>query len=81
MGEAFLDLALMAGHQPYKFSIHLTASTSLTFPRYLLVVERLACLRMTLLTISTGTPDLEAKVAAWRLRSCDAPLTFIVRHL
>jgi hypothetical protein len=33
---------------------------ALVFPRYLWVVERLACLRMTLLTISTGTPDLEA---------------------
>ena len=70
MGEAFLDLAPIAHHQPYKFSIHLTASISLTFPRYLWVVERFACLRMTLLTISTWTPDLEAKVAAWRLRSC-----------
>ena len=60
MGEAFLDLALIAGHQPYKFSIHLTASTSLTLPRYRWVVERFACLKMTLLTISTGTPDLEA---------------------
>ena len=60
MGEAFLDLAPIARYQPYKFSIHLTASTSLTFPRYLWVVERLACLRMTLLTISTGIPDLEA---------------------
>jgi hypothetical protein len=35
MGEAFLDLAPIAGNQPYKFSIHLTASTSLTLPRYL----------------------------------------------
>jgi len=26
MGEIFLDLALIASHQPYKFSIHLTAS-------------------------------------------------------
>ena len=60
MGEAFLDLALIARYQLYKFSIHLTAFRSLTFPRYLWVVERLACLRMTLLTISTGTPDLEA---------------------
>lgn len=60
MGETFFDLALIAGHYPYKFSIHLTGSTSLTFPRYRWVVERLACLRMTLLTISTGTPDLEA---------------------
>jgi hypothetical protein len=60
MGEAFLDLAPIARHQPDKFSIHRTASTSLTFPRHLWVVERLAGLRMTLLTISTGTPDLEA---------------------
>ena len=35
MGEAFHDLALIANHQPYKFSTYLTASTSLTFPRYL----------------------------------------------
>jgi len=35
MGEASLDLALIANHQPYKFSTHLMASTSLTFPRYL----------------------------------------------
>ena len=59
-GEAFFDLALIGADQPYKFSTHLTASTSLTFPRYLWVVERLACLKMTLLTISTGTPDREA---------------------
>ena len=44
MGEASLDLALLPGHYPYKFSIHLTASMSLTFPRYRWVVERLACL-------------------------------------
>jgi hypothetical protein len=60
MGEAFLNLALIARHQAYKFSIHFTASASLTFPRYLWAVERFACLRMTLLTISTGTLDLEA---------------------
>jgi hypothetical protein len=60
MGEAILDPAQMVVDQPYKFSTHLTASTSLTFPRYLWVVERLACLKMTLLTISKGTPDLEA---------------------
>jgi hypothetical protein len=30
MGEVMLDLALIANHQPYKFSTHLTASTSLT---------------------------------------------------
>jgi hypothetical protein len=41
MGEAFLDLALIVGHQPYKFSIHLTASTSLTNPRYLWVPMRI----------------------------------------
>ena len=34
MGEAFFDLTLIANHQPYKFSTHLMASTSLTFPRY-----------------------------------------------
>ncbi len=60
MGEVCLDLAPIARHQPYKFSIHLSASPSLTFPRCHRVVERLACLRMTWLTISTGTPDLEA---------------------
>ena len=35
MGEVYFDLALIDGYQPYKFSTHLTASTSLTFPRYL----------------------------------------------
>jgi len=55
--------------QPYKVSIHLMASLSETLPRYLCVVERSACLRSTLLTISIGTPDLETYVAAWRRRS------------
>ena len=35
MSEAFLDLASIAHHQPYKFSIHLTASTSLKIPPHL----------------------------------------------
>ena len=47
-------------HYPYRFSIHLRASVSLTFPRYRWVVERLACLRITLLTISMGVPALAA---------------------
>jgi hypothetical protein len=46
------------------FSIHLMASVSLTLPRYLWVVDMLACLKITLLTISRGAPALEANVAA-----------------
>jgi hypothetical protein len=49
MGEATLDFAQIVVDQPYKFSTHLTPSISLTFPRYLCVVERFACLRITLL--------------------------------
>ena len=55
---------------PYRFSIHLAVSESLIFPRYRCVVERFECRRITLLTISMGTPDLEACVAACLLRSC-----------
>jgi len=54
---------------PYRFSIHLVASESLIFPRYRCVVERFECRRITLLTISMGTPDLDAYVAACLLRS------------
>jgi hypothetical protein len=42
---------------PYKLSIHLIASTSLTFPKYLSVVDRFECRRMILETISMGTPE------------------------
>ena len=42
------------------FSIHRLGSVSLTLPKYLWVVERLACRRIILLTISMGAPDLLA---------------------
>src|SRR6056297_698906 len=61
------------------FSIHRLASVSLTLPRYLWVVERLACRRIILLTISIGAPDLLAYVAACRLRSWGAISTPIMR--
>ena len=54
----------------YTFSIHLNASTSLTFPKYLWVVDRFACRRIILLTISMGVPQRDACVAACLLRSC-----------
>jgi hypothetical protein len=40
--------------------IHLIASESFTLPRYLCVVDKSACRRITLLTISIGVPDLDA---------------------
>lgn len=44
-------------------------SVSLTFPRYRCVADKLACLRMILLTISSGVPARDAKVAACLLKS------------
>ena len=45
---------------PYRFSIHLIASISLTLPRYRCVVDRFAWRKITLLTISIGVPLREA---------------------
>ena len=69
-GEVFCILTPFIFDYPERFSIHLMASMSLTFPRYrCVVVERLACLRITLLTISIGVPDRLAYVGACLLRS------------
>ena len=45
---------------PWRLSIHLMASVSLTFPRYLWVVCRLACRNIIFDTISMGVLDLDA---------------------
>jgi hypothetical protein len=60
---------------PCKISIHLMASVSLIFPRYIWVVFRSRCLRMTLEMISKGTPFLLAYVAECRRRSWGDILT------
>ena len=54
----------------YRLSIHLMNSMSLTFTRYRWVTAKLACLKITVETISTGTPDRLAWVAAYRRKSC-----------
>lgn len=55
---------------PLTATDHLAAPClSIRLTKYLWVVERFACLKITLLTTSTGIPERDAYVAAWRLRS------------
>ena len=61
---------------PCKWSIHLIASASLIFPRYLWVVDKFEWRKSTLLTISSGVPERDAYVAACLLRSCGLTLIF-----
>lgn len=68
-GEAYLAFTPIFSRYPCSLSIHLIASISLTLPKYLWVVARLACLKIILLIISRGVPDRDAYVAACLLRS------------
>jgi len=51
-----LPLLRLRAIYPYRVSIHLVGPKSLNFPRYLCVVDKSACRRMTLPTISSGVP-------------------------
>ncbi len=68
-GESIFQDSPSFFYSEYKFSIHLIASVSLILPKYLWVVERFLWRKINLLTISIGTPERLANVAAWRLKS------------